>query len=130
LVGTNNVNHTCDQVTEAIIKIVQEIRKRLAKTHIVVLEIPPRGKDINIQREKILKINRQVEEWIQNEVKNDPLLTYLVCSKRNEFINGQDGTISHTDMYDFLNFTNEGYRKFCEPLIEEIVHILASSDQN
>ena len=31
-----------------------------------------------------------------------------------------DGTISHTDMYDYLHFTKVGYQKLIEPLLDEI----------
>ena len=27
-------------------------------------------------------------------------------------------------MYDYLHFTNEGYRKLCEPLLEEIQNLM------
>lgn len=126
LIGTNNTaRNTVEEIVEAILEIICQIRKKLSRTHIIVIEIPPRGRDPNPLREKIAKINKLLEENITTTAGNDSKVTFLCCSKSNEFVSSQDGTISHTDMYDYLNFTNEGYRKFCEPIVEEINGILA-----
>lgn len=128
LAGTNNYEHTADQVADGILKITREIRARLPKTHIIVLAIPPRGKEINNVREKIVRINDLVEKHLSVEDCFDQDIHYLCCSRGHEFVNPQDGTISHTDMYDYLHFTNEGYQKFVEPILDEINSILSSYD--
>ncbi len=124
LVGTNNINHTADQVAEGILEIVKEMRSRLSQTKILVLAIPPRGKHINIQREKIIKVNECVERALLIGPHAHSAVRFVASSRWHEFINPQDGTISHADMYDYLHFTNEGYRKFCQPILEEIDQIL------
>lgn len=98
LVGTHNYGNTADQVAEAILKLVEEIRKRLKKSNIIVLSIPPRGREINVLREKIIRINQLVEKSILNNGNTDPLVSYLCCSRWHEFVNPQDGFISHNDM--------------------------------
>jgi platelet-activating factor acetylhydrolase IB subunit beta/gamma len=127
LVGTFNYNHTADQIAEATVTIVKRIRVALPKTSIIVLSIPPRGREINVQREKIVRVNQLVERQLQPLICYDTAnIVYLCCSKWFEFVNPYDGTISHNDMSDYLNFTNEGYQKFCEPIFEEINQLLSS----
>ena len=50
--------------------------------------------------------------------------TQLLTIDPGLFLNPNDGTISHRDMYDFLHFTREGYMKFCEPILDEIQTLL------
>ncbi len=128
LVGTNNIQHTADQVADGILEIVKEMKARLMnQTKILVLAVPPRGRDINVQREKIIKINELVEKAMLAEA--DSSVRFMSSSRWCEFINPQDGTISDEDMYDYLHFTHKGYRKFCEPVVEEIKQILLSNNQ-
>lgn len=35
-----------------------------------------------------------------------------------------DGSISHHDMYDYLNLTNTGYKKIFEPIFDLLSQIL------
>lgn len=136
LVGTNNYENNAEQVGEAIIELIKQIRLKQAKSHIIVLGIPPRGREMNRLREKNDKINSIVEKYCLDTVNNNNTnnitqqngnntqsqLTYLCC--HNEILSTMDATISHHDMIDYLNLTNEGYRKFCEPIIEELQNIL------
>lgn len=125
LAGTNNTpveQNPPEWISEALLAIVDQIRRRLVTTHILVVEIPPRGRHPNRLRDKITRLNTLLREHVI--ARNDPKITFLSSCSR-ELISTHDGTISHTDMFDFLNFTNEGYRKFCEPIIDEINAILA-----
>lgn len=74
--------------------------------------IPPRGEGPNKLREKLSEVNKRLSEQLK-EVEN---CTFL-ATDWSLFIN-QDGSISHNDMYDYLHFTNRGYMKLCEPLLE------------
>jgi platelet-activating factor acetylhydrolase IB subunit beta/gamma len=124
LVGTHNVSHTADQVALGICKLAKEIRSKLKKAYVIVLSIPPRGREQNALRDKLAKINQMVESSIEKDEK-DAKVKFLCCSRWHEFVNPTDGTISHTDMYDYLHFTNEGYDKFCEPIVEDIAQLLS-----
>lgn len=53
---------------------------------------------------------------------NKPNVTFLNTDFSN-FVNSE-GLINSKDMYDYLHFTDEGYRKFCEPLVEEVQNLL------
>lgn len=55
-------------------------------------------------------------------MKNKPNVTFL-NAEFSVFLNSE-GHIDPADMYDYLHFTNEGYRKFCEPLVEEVQNLL------
>ncbi|CAC5400669.1 PAFAH1B2_3 [Mytilus coruscus] len=114
LVGTNNYDHTDKEVTEGILAIVKAIQERQSQVQIIVLGIPPRGEKPNPLREKISKIN----EGLSSKLSSTPNITFLNADF-SAFINSE-GLIDSKDMYDYLHFTNEGYRKFCEPLVEEI----------
>lgn len=128
LVGTNNNDHSAEQVAEGIITIVSKMREKLPLSHIIVLAIPPRGRDINAVREKINKVNDLVEQHLEKRINSDKKVHFLCSSKVHEFISPQDGTISHTDMFDYLHFTDQGYSKYMEPVLDEIIEILSLYD--
>lgn len=138
LVGTNNAvvaSHTAENIAEAIETIVDEIRRRLASAHILVVEIPPRGRAINRVREKIARVNQLLRTALADGTASRQRVTLLSCSTttcdttedddNHDFLD--DSTIAHADMFDYLNFTSDGYRKFCEPLLHEINSILSNS---
>ncbi|XP_063440575.1 platelet-activating factor acetylhydrolase IB subunit alpha2-like isoform X3 [Mytilus galloprovincialis] len=118
LVGTNNYDHTDKEVTEGILAIVKAIQERQSQAQIIVLGIPPRGEKPNPLREKISKIN----EGLCSKLSGTPNISFL-NAEFSSFINSE-GLIDSKDMYDYLHFTNEGYRKFCEPLVEEVQSLL------
>lgn len=140
LVGTNNAvvaSHTAENIAEAIETIVDEIRRRLASAHILVVEIPPRGRAINRVREKIARVNQLLRTALADgTAAGRQRVTLLSCSAttcdstedddedNHDF--HDDSTIAHADMFDYLNFTSDGYRKFCEPLLHEINSILSN----
>lgn len=118
LVGTNNHDHTHEQVTEGILAIVKAIQDRQSHAQLIVMGIPPRGEKPNPLREKIKKIN----ESLQAKLYNKPNVMFLNVDF-SLFVNSE-GLIDSADMYDYLHMTNEGYRKFCEPLVEEVQNLL------
>jgi platelet-activating factor acetylhydrolase IB subunit beta/gamma len=121
LVGTNNVSHTAEQVAEGVLAIVVEIVSRLIETRVLVVPVPPRGRHINVQRERIVSINERVRRGV--EAMREGRVHVVPSARCHEFVNAEDGTISHLDMFDYLHFTNDGYRKFCRPILEQIRHL-------
>ena len=81
--------------------------------------LPPRGQHHNPLREKISEINQSLAEKIP-EIE---WATYLNIDP-NLFLNPNDGSISHQDMYDYLHFTKKGYMKLAEPLLDEVQTML------
>ena len=80
--------------------------------------IPPRGENPNKIRSKIEEINNSLLLQLQ-DVKS---CTFLATDPAL-FVNSE-GQISTTDMYDYLHFTSEGYRKLFEPLLDFIQDLL------
>ena len=74
--------------------------------------IPPRGKFPNKLREKIQAVNDSVAARI-GDVENAQF--YAVDASL--FVQA-DGSISPSDMYDFLHLTASGCQKLAEPLVE------------
>jgi platelet-activating factor acetylhydrolase IB subunit beta/gamma len=98
-IGTNNIYaQTEDQIAEGIEAVVTAIRHRLPAAHV----------DINEKmRQRLMP-------------KRDPMLTFVGETFTRDLVNPVDGKISALDMYDFLHFSEQGYRKFCRPIVDEI----------
>ena len=54
-----------------------------------------------------------------------PSVTYVHVDP-SLFVSAKDDSISVRVMYDFLHFTDDGYDKLCEPLLDEIENLLLS----
>ena len=80
--------------------------------------IPPRGKFPNKLREKIQAVNDSVAARI-GDIEN--VQFYAVDASL--FVQA-DGSISPSDMYDFLHMTASGCQKLAEPLVDELESIL------
>ncbi|GAB1610100.1 platelet-activating factor acetylhydrolase IB subunit gamma-like [Argonauta hians] len=119
LIGTNNHEHTAEEVCEGILKIAETITEKQPQSNIIVMGIPPRGKFPNPLRNKI----RQINTMLSTQVSTVPNATYLHVDEQM-FVSAVNGTISHHDMYDYLHFTKTGYQKLCEPLWEEIQQLM------
>lgn len=113
-VGTNNYGHTAEQVAGGILEIVSSIQMKQPQAHVIVMGIPPRGERPNPLREKIATINKSVAEQL------DGLNNCTFFNVDPALFVQKDGTISHSDMYDYVHFTREGYQKILEPLLEMI----------
>ncbi|ESN96576.1 hypothetical protein HELRODRAFT_163653 [Helobdella robusta] len=117
--GTNNHEHTPEQIVGGILEIVKTCQKKQPQSQIVVMAIPPRGQFDNPLRQKINQINSSVCA----KVSGIPNVSFFEIDP-NMFINPSDGSISHQDMYDYLHLTRQGYRKLAEPLLDEIQTLL------
>lgn len=81
--------------------------------------VPPRGQFANPLREKIERLN----ELLSDRIPSLPNAQFFPVEP-SLFVSAVDGSISRADMHDFLHFTDAGYRKFVEPLLEEIQTLL------
>ncbi|XP_041374553.1 platelet-activating factor acetylhydrolase IB subunit alpha2-like isoform X2 [Gigantopelta aegis] len=120
-VGTNNYEHSAEQISMAIKKIADVIIEKQPQTQLIVMGIPPRGQNPNKLREKIKETNNRLRELFTDL----PNVTYVHVDPAI-FISAKDETISVRDMYDFLHFTDHGYEKLCEPLLDEIQNLFLS----
>jgi platelet-activating factor acetylhydrolase IB subunit beta/gamma len=117
LVGTNNQDHTIEQIVDGLMEIARTCRTEQPQANVIVMGIPPRGQYDNPLRHKIAAINANVAEKIHQLDKRDNVYFFDVDPR---WFIGADGAISHHDMYDYLHLTRAGYRKLAEPLLEEI----------
>lgn len=120
-VGTNNVENTCEEIAEGIHEIVQRIRQKLPDAYIVLPTILPRGHQPNSLREKNSKVNDLIRE------KCIGLNRVQIVSIEKGLIQS-DGTISHHDMFDYLNPTNSGAKKMFEPVYDLLSQILNENE--
>ncbi|XP_058482486.1 platelet-activating factor acetylhydrolase IB subunit beta isoform X1 [Solea solea] len=116
-VGTNNYEHTAEQVAGGILAIAQLLASHLPKAKIVVLGLLPRGEHPNPLRVKNAAVNGFLHSWL-------PRLgqTQLLDVGR-EFVHS-DGTIIPRHMFDFLHLTSTGYLTVAKPLSDLLLQIL------
>ncbi|XP_071959630.1 platelet-activating factor acetylhydrolase IB subunit alpha1-like [Antedon mediterranea] len=117
LVGTNNHEHTVDQVAGGVEAIVKYISEKQPQSHIVVMGLPPRGQKPNHLREKNSAVNVLIAKFLETIPNADYFSTDA------DYVQS-DGLIDCRDMYDYLHFTVNGYRKICESLHDNLVELL------
>lgn len=120
--GTNNSPiNTAEEIAEGIQECINQIQKKF-DVFIVVLTLLPRGHKPNVLREKNEEVNRLVQERLHgmNKVQIVDISQGLVQ---------RDGTISHHDMYDYLNLTNAASKKVFEPVWELLSQLLNENEK-
>ncbi|XP_034034589.1 platelet-activating factor acetylhydrolase IB subunit beta [Thalassophryne amazonica] len=121
-VGTNNYEHTAEQVARGILAIAQLLTSRLPKAKIIVLGLLPRGEHPNRLREKNAAVNGFLHSWLPRLGQAQ----FLDVSR--EFVQS-DGTISSHDMFDFLHLTSAGYHNVAKPLCDLLLQILEETPE-
>ncbi|KAI1903859.1 hypothetical protein AGOR_G00031560 [Albula goreensis] len=116
-VGTNNHEHTAEQVAGGILAIAQLLTSRLPRSKVVVLGLLPRGERPNPLREKNAAVNALLRSWLPR-LDGAQLLDVGGC-----FVHS-DGTVSPGDMFDFLHLTAVGYRAIAKPLSDLLMQLL------
>ncbi|XP_029556608.1 platelet-activating factor acetylhydrolase IB subunit beta-like isoform X1 [Salmo trutta] len=116
-VGTNNHEHSAEQVAGGILAIAQLLTSRLPKTKVVVLGLLARGDGPNPLREKNAAVNGFLRSWL-------PRLGQAQFLDVGVGFVHSDGTISTRDMFDFLHLTAAGYRAIAKPLSDLLLQIL------
>lgn len=122
-VGTNNYQHTAEQVAGGILAIAEMLHSRLPKAKIIVLSLLPRGERPNPLREKNATVNGLVRSWLPRLGQQAQFLDVgrdLVHS---------DGTIIPQDMFDFLHLTSTGYGSIAKPLSDLLLQILEETPE-
>lgn len=121
-VGTNNYEHTAEQVAGGVRAIAQLLTSSLPKAKIVVLSLLPRGEYPNPLREKNAAVNGYLRSWLPRI----PQAQFLDVS--GDFVHS-DGTISPQHMFDFLHLTSTGYRLIAKPLNDLLLQILEETPE-
>jgi lysophospholipase L1-like esterase len=109
MIGTNNAGSaTADEIAQGITAIVQELRKQLPKTKVLLLGVFPRGEKPNPTRAKLEAVHAQIAR-----LDDGAHVKFLDIGK--SFLS-QDGTISREIMPDFLHLSSKGYRIWADSM--------------
>ena len=117
--GTNNHDHTADEVVEGIEAIAWCINNNVPTCSTLVLGLLPRGERPNELREKMYRINHALKDVVGAL----PRAYYLDADPG--FVRG-DGSIAHEDMNDFLHMSRRGYTKFGAVVVGMVKKLLAA----
>ncbi|OWF39606.1 platelet-activating factor acetylhydrolase IB subunit beta-like [Mizuhopecten yessoensis] len=118
MVGTNNHGHNAEQIVDGIMAIAEVVRTKQPKAQLIIMGILPRGQNPNPLRIKNSKVNSLLEAKLRCREN----ATFFAVD--DEVFVGSDGSISASDMYDYLHLTPEGYTKLCEPLLGVVEDLL------
>uniref|UniRef100_A0A1A8PR30 Platelet-activating factor acetylhydrolase IB subunit alpha2 n=1 Tax=Nothobranchius pienaari TaxID=704102 RepID=A0A1A8PR30_9TELE len=121
-VGTNNYEHSAEQVAGGILAIAQLLTSRLPKAKVVVLGLLPRGEHPNPLREKNSAVNKLLRSWL-------PRLGQAQLLDLSGELVHSDGTVSSQDMFDYLHLTSTGYRLVTKPLYDLLLQILEETPE-
>uniref|UniRef100_A0A1Q3F0T0 Putative attractin and platelet-activating factor acetylhydrolase n=1 Tax=Culex tarsalis TaxID=7177 RepID=A0A1Q3F0T0_CULTA len=121
-VGTNNIGDSAEEVAEGVLAIVATIRSKLAGVYVVIPTLLPRGHQPNPLRDKNAAVNGLLKERCAGMDK------VQIVSVDGGLIQS-DGTISHHDMFDYLNLTNVGSKKVFEPVWDLLHQILTENEK-
>jgi lysophospholipase L1-like esterase len=109
MIGTNNArDNTSAEIAAGIKAIVNELRKRLPDSKILLLGVFPRGEKPNGLRKKLDDMNEQIRK-----LHDGKSVFYLSIGKA--FLN-PDETISRDVMPDYLHLTAKGYRLWADAM--------------
>lgn len=84
----------------------------------------PRGHQSNPLREKHEQVNKLLLEKYSVGRNKDK----VQCVQIDKGLVQVDGTISHHDMFDYLNLTNAGCKKVFEPIFDLLSQILNENE--
>lgn len=121
-VGTNNFDHTAEEVTGGIEAIVQLINTQQPQAKVIVMGLLPRGEKPNPLRTKNARVNQLLKSSL-------PKLSNAQFFDTDTGLVHSDGTITCHDMYDFLHLTAAGYAKVCKPLHELLLQLLEETPE-
>lgn len=120
-VGTNNIENTAEEIAEGIYVIVQRIQEKLPEAYIVLPTLLPRGQQTNSLRDKNVEVNNLIRDKCIG-------LNHVQIVTIDKGLIQSDGTISHHDMFDYLNLTNSGAKKIFEPVHDLLSQILNENE--
>ena len=109
MIGTNNITvNSVEEIVLGVTAIVEEFRRRLPESRILLLGIFPRGREPDAIRRKVQEVNASIAR-----LGDGSHVRFLDIGKT--FVN-DDGTISVEVMPDYLHLSREGYRRWAEAM--------------
>ncbi|CAG9861114.1 unnamed protein product [Phyllotreta striolata] len=124
MVGTNNIDCTGHEIFEGILEIIREIKRQLGNVAILLPTLLPRGHHPNPYRERNDHVNTFLLDKFCNEANADEITSNVHVVAIDDHIVGNDRTISHHLMHDYLHLTNSGYSKVFGKVYETLCDIL------
>jgi len=123
LIGTNNLGHGTSNATETLagVRAVAEmLHAQCEGATIHILEIFPRGEQINNMRGDICQINQALRAFVRDDAANHGGKTrYAMNAVGDTFLNA-DGSISKDIMPDALHLSPKGYQMWAEGIYKQI----------
>lgn len=120
MIGTNNFGKATpdseEEVLLGVVAVVNKIKNKLPQTHVLLLDIFPRGNSFNDMRGSILQVNQA----LQVRAKGNSGVTYLPIG--SNFLE-RDGSIDKSIMPDYLHLSEEGYRTWANSIMPTIVSL-------
>jgi lysophospholipase L1-like esterase len=108
MIGTNNASsNTPAEIAQGITAIVQELRRKLPETKVLLLAVFPRSQKPDSLRDRLRSVNEKIAKL------DDAGVKYLDIGK--SFVDA-DGTISREVMPDYLHLSAQGYRRWADAM--------------
>ena len=121
MIGTNNLTvNSVEEIDLGVAAIVEEVRRRLPESRILLLAIFPRGREPDALRRKVHEVNASIAR-----LGDGAHVRFLDIGKT--FVN-DDATISVEVMPDYLHLSREGYRRWAEAMEPTLRSMLGESD--
>lgn len=123
LIGTNNLGHGTSNAAETLagVRAVAEmLHAQCEGATIHILEIFPRGEQINNMRGDICQINQALRAFVRDDAANHGGKSrYAMNAVGDTFLNA-DGSISKDIMPDALHLSPKGYQMWAEGIYKQI----------
>jgi len=116
-VGQENYGDSSEKIAEGIQSICALIRSKHPQAFLIVLTLLPRGNPECPLRERNLKVNELMREYVKGNSR------VQLVNIDTGFVQ-VDGTISHHDMFDYVTLTQKGYSKAFDPVNELLTQLL------
>ncbi len=120
MIGTNNAGHRKEASKDTALgiqAILEEMKKRLPKTKILLLAIFPRGKDAN---DPLRKLNEGTNKIIQDYA-DDKVVFFLNIN--DKFLD-KNGVLPKTIMPDLLHPNQKGYEIWAEAMEPKVKELM------
>jgi lysophospholipase L1-like esterase len=109
MIGTNNAgSNTPDEIAQGIDAIVQELRRKLPETKVLLLAVFPRSQKPDSLRDRLKSVNQKIAKLDDGDH-----VKFLDIG--NTFLQ-DDGTISKEVMPDSLHLSGLGYRRWADAM--------------
>lgn len=119
MIGTNNSNredHTVSEIADGVRAIVAKLREKSPESHILLLDIFPRGATPNAQRGKNCQVNQIIARLDDGKQVHFRAIGHLFLDDR--------GTIPEEIMPDFLHLSERGYQIWAEAIDADVRQFL------